>query len=123
MIVSSLPDDWFDFPDKDIMIDPAHFASGREPQASPLIDCAGHIFIPVSPDDSHLGGTDKTATSRKQLVLGPWTWPEISIAWRCTQVRALLQIFRSTFDKNNIYVIRQQYLIAIQMPQKAHVLL
>jgi hypothetical protein len=81
LITSELPGDWFNFPGKDVVIDPAQFPSGREPQESPLIHCAGHIFIPVSPDDLHLGGTHKTASSRRQLVLGPWTWREISFAW------------------------------------------
>jgi len=38
---------------------------------------AGHCFIPVSPDDRHLGGSHKTASRLLQLMMGPWTLKEL----------------------------------------------
>ena len=58
-----------------------HLHRPQDPQPSALIESDGHIFIPVSPDDRHLGGTHKSASSRIELVLGPWTHRELLVAW------------------------------------------
>ena len=78
--VKELPSEWTQFHGKDVIIDPAQFASGEDPKASALLDCFGHIFVPVSPDNRHLGPTQKIA-KRIQLVLGPWSFREIMVAW------------------------------------------
>ena len=75
-----LPEDWQKFEGKDVIIDPAQFAGDAKPVVSALLGCMGHIFIPVSPDDSHLGGSRK-GSKRTQLVLGPWSYQEIMVAW------------------------------------------
>ena len=78
--VKGVPSKWTQFPGKDVIIDPAQFASSEDPKASALLACLGHIFIPVSPDNLHLGPTHKIA-KRIQLVLGPWFFKEIMVAW------------------------------------------
>lgn len=81
IIKSTIPDEWLSFSDIDTLIDPAQFPSTTDPQPSALIESDGHIFIPVSPDNRHLGGTHKSSSARIELILGPWTLRELSIAW------------------------------------------
>jgi hypothetical protein len=81
--VPRIPDEWLKFSNLDTVIDPAHFPATTDPQPSNLLESNGHIFIAVSLDDRHLGGTHKTSssTSTIELILGPWKFPELSIAW------------------------------------------
>lgn len=77
----SLPREWEDCSMIDIVIDPAQFSKGEEPVASPLIITFGHKFIPVSPDDRHLGSELKMSGWLLELVLGPWKLKELLVAF------------------------------------------
>jgi hypothetical protein len=77
---NKLPGEWNFFPGKNVIIDPAQFASNENPQASVSLSSFGHIFIPVSPNNLHLGGTHKTA-ELIQLILSPWSLRELMVAW------------------------------------------
>lgn len=79
--VPVLPEEWMECRIIDVVIDPAQFAKGKAPVPSPLIYSCGHTFIPVSPDDRHLGGAHKTASLLIQLVLGPWSLKELKVAF------------------------------------------
>lgn len=65
----------------DFVIDPPQFASGEEPQSSPLIGARGHTFIPASTDNRHLGAGDKSFAEIFQLVLGPYTLAQLEVAF------------------------------------------
>jgi hypothetical protein len=76
-----LPSEWKKCGIIDIVVDPAHFSTGETPSPSPLIGASGHIFIPVSPDDRHLGGSHKDASMLLELVMGPWRLKELVVAF------------------------------------------
>jgi hypothetical protein len=65
----------------DLVIDPAHFPPGETPLPSVLISASGHCFIPASPDDRHLGGAHKDSSMLIQLVLGPWSFKELTVGF------------------------------------------
>lgn len=78
LLRNKVPEKWIDCPIIDFVIDPAQFSRGESPSPSALAEAAGgHCFIPVSPDDRHLGGAHKTASYLLQLVMGPWTLKEL----------------------------------------------
>lgn len=81
LIGSKLPDEFLKYSNVDTVIDPAQFPAEIEPKPSALLESNGHIFIAVSPDDRHLGGTRKSSAATIQLVLGPWSLQEILVAW------------------------------------------
>lgn len=76
-----LPSEWFDCGIIDLVVDPAHFGKDEIPTKSPMLEARGHIFIPVYPDDRHLGGSYKDASLLLQLVLGPWSLKELEVAF------------------------------------------
>jgi hypothetical protein len=78
-LVVQLPDEWEDCGIIDVVIDPAQFSKGETP--SLLVYAQGHSFIPISPDDRHLGGAHKNSSLLIQLVLGPWPLKELKVAF------------------------------------------
>jgi hypothetical protein len=81
LIEKELPSEWNECGIIDLVVDPAHFGVGETPSPSPLIGASGHIFIPVSPDDRHLGGSHKDASMLLELVMGPWLLKELVVAF------------------------------------------
>jgi hypothetical protein len=81
LIAEKLPSEWNECSIIDLVVDPAHFGVGETPSSSPLIEASGHIFIPVSPDDRHLGGSHKDASMLVELVMGPWLLKELVVAF------------------------------------------
>ena len=80
--LNKVPKDWVECGIIDIVVDPAQFPKDTTPSPSVLVSVArGHCFIPVAPDDRHLGGTHKTSTVYCQLVLGPWSLKQLQVAF------------------------------------------
>lgn len=76
-----VPREWTECRIIDLVVDPAQFDKGVTPVPSLLVVAIGHCFIPVSPDDRHLGGAHKTSSLLVELVLGPWSLKELQVGF------------------------------------------
>jgi hypothetical protein len=81
LLDKELPSEWCNCGIIDLVVDPEHFSNDETPTASPTLGSRGHIFIPVSPDDRHLGGSRIDASVLVHLVLGPWSLKELKVAF------------------------------------------
>ena len=94
----TLTPDWLDCSIIDIVIDPAQFPSDETPFPSILASSLGHMFIPVSPDNRHLGGLFKAASRMLELVLGPWPLKELLVAFPYMQFTNPQHIYENDWD-------------------------
>ena len=100
--LNEVPDDWVECGIIDIVVDPAQFSKDTQPSPLVLVSASkGHCFIPVSPDDRHLGGTHKTSSVYCQLVLGPWSLKQLQVAFPYMLYRNPGRVYE---QDNDLYV-------------------
>ena len=75
-----LPWEWLECTILDVVNNPPQIPAGVKPTSSILLNSRGHHFIPISPDNRHLGVAAKTSYDVIELVLGPWDLEEIKVA-------------------------------------------
>eukprot|EP00978_Attheya_sp_CCMP212_P033831 scaffold138601_cov28-Attheya_sp.AAC.1 len=114
-----VPSEWEECSMIDFVIDPDHLAKGQTPSPLNLIGAKGHLFIPVSPDDRHLGGAHKDASALIELVLGPWLLNQLKEAFPYMifqNPREIYQKSKKDFD-NAMQTMETYYYILGGLPR------